>query len=115
MHRLCPVLAAGAFVFAPAAAALAAQADDGLFSVTPARQIVNGRPPRSLQPFAVSNTTKVPLKVLVIPGILDQRLSGEIFYKEDAASLRDARRILTPSVDHFLLEPGARRAVGAAW
>src|SRR3954462_4599939 len=102
MHHLRPILASvtGAFVLAPAACA---QADDGLFSVTPARQIVNGRPPRALEPFAVSNTTKVPLKVLVVPGILDQRLSGEIFVREDPGSLRDARRILTPSVEHFRL------------
>src|SRR3954463_1916657 len=118
MLRLRPILvcaaAAGSFVLAPAATA-PAQPDDGLFSVTPARQIVNGRPPKSLQPFAVSNTTEVPLKVLVIPGILDQRLSGEIFFKEDPASLRDAHRILTPDVDHFQLAPGQRHSVHVDW
>ena len=113
-HRLCPLLAAGACVLAPAAPTLAAT-DDGLFSVTPARQVVNGRPPRALQPFSVSNTTKVPLKVLVIPGILDQRLSGEIFFKEDPASLRTARQILTPDRDHFRLAPGQRQSVHVDW
>ena len=113
-HRLCPLLAAGACVLAPAAPTFAAT-DDGLFSVMPARQVINGRPPQSLQPFSVSNTTKVPLKVLVIPGILDQRLSGEIFFKEDPASLRDARKILTPDVEHFRLAPGQRQSVHVDW
>src|SRR4051812_46077666 len=81
----------------------------------PARQVINGRPPQPLQPFSVSNTTKVPLKVLVIPGILDQRLSGEIFFKEDPASLRDARKILAPDVDHFDLAPGQRHSVHVDW
>src|SRR3954451_18027305 len=114
MRRIAGMLAAGAAVLAPAATALA-QADNGLFSVTPGRQILDARPPQPLQPFSVSNTTKVPLKVLVIPGILDQRLSGEIFFKEDPASLRDARRILTPGVDQFRLAPGQRQSVHVDW
>src|SRR4051812_8622809 len=114
MRRIAGMLAAGAAVLAPAATALA-KVDNGLFSVTPARQILDARPPQPLQPFSVSNTTNMPLKVVVIPGILDQRLSGEIFFKEAPASLRAARKILAPDIDHFLLAPGRRRSVRADW
>lgn len=112
--RTLPVLVLATLLWAGDASAQTS-GDTGLFSVTPARQVVNGRPPRALDPFLVSNTTKVPLDVRVIPGVLDQRLSGEIFFDEDAKSLRDARRILEPDVGEFRLEAGERRTVRVTW
>lgn len=107
-------------VFLLLAASLTAEAaaqtpDDGLFSVNPARQVINGRPPKALAPFTVSNTTEVALNVKVIPAILDQRVSGEIIFDERDAALRDAKKILAPNVEEFRLEPGARRTVRVRW
>lgn len=95
--------------------AAAQTSSKGLFSVNPARQVINGRPPRALAPFSVSNTTEVALNVRVIPAILDQRVSGEIVFDERDAALRDAKKILAPDVEEFRLEPGARRTVRVRW
>lgn len=97
------------------AADATAQSDDGLFSVTPSRQILNDRPPASLDPFEVSNTTSQPLNVSVIPAVLDQRISGEIIFDESQPALDAAKRWLRPSIETFRLAPGGNRKVEVEW
>lgn len=110
-----PLLVAVLLAALPAAESAAQPSSEGLFSVNPARQVINGRPPKALAAFTVSNTTEVALNVRVIPAILDQRVSGEIIFDERDPALRDAEKILAPDVGEFRLEPGGRRTVRVRW
>ncbi len=111
---LAPVVAALAAT-GGAGTAAAQSPNPGLFSVTPSRQVVSGRPPKRLPAFTVSNTTKVPLNVRVFGVLLDQELSGQINFSELPRDLDAAAKILDPSPATFRLEPGSRRKVVVTW
>lgn len=87
----------------------------GLFSVTPSRQILVGKPPRNLQTFVVSNTTKVPLNVKVFPVFLEQQLSGQMTFDQSRPALDAAARTIQVKDATFQMPPGSTRHVVATW
>jgi hypothetical protein len=64
-------------------------------------------------PFSLTNNTKMPFAVRVLPVLLGQRLNGTVVLRDDPASRRTAQRMLEVTVGRFVLAPGARRTVGA--
>lgn len=97
----------------PAAAAQGAA--DGAFSISPSRRDLVGRPPATLIPTRVSNTTKDTYDVRVFPVLLRQDLSGAFGFDDSPRPLMAARRILRVSASRFRLAPGQSRKVGLRW
>jgi competence ComEA-like helix-hairpin-helix protein len=104
---LCCLLAPGS--------ALAQGAATGAFSITPARRNLVARPPTSLVPTHVANSTTTPYAVTVFPVLLAQDLTGAFTFSSDARDLQEASTILSPSLKSFLLEPGTSQNVSLRW
>lgn len=113
--RLIPILLLGALLPASAEAQTQTQRNAGLFSVTPARQLLVGHPPRDLDVTDVSNTTRQPLVVKVFPVILIQTVNGAVTFDESPRPLNQAKLLLTPTPDSFTLQPGETRKVKVRW
>ena len=96
-------------------AAAQSKPNAGLFSITPARQLIVGHPPKNLQATDVSNTTASPLDVRVFPVILAQGVDGSISFDESPRPLNQAKLLLTPSPSSFTLQPGEHRKVTVRW
>jgi P pilus assembly chaperone PapD len=88
---------------------------DGTFSITPSRRDLVGRPPLTLVPTRVSNTTQDSYDVRVFPVLLTQNLTGAFQFDESPRPLDAARRILSASPVRFRLAPGASRDVRVRW
>jgi|GEM_PF-1468341 len=109
-------LAALLALAAPSIPAATAQgAADGTFSISPSRRDLVGRPPATLIPTRVSNTTKGTYDVRVFPVLLRQDLSGAFQFDESPRPLMAAGRILRVSASRFQLAPGQSRQVGLRW
>jgi hypothetical protein len=101
---------------APSVPAGVAQATpSGTFSISPSRRDLVGRPPATLVPTKVSNTTQDSYDVRVFPVLLRQDLSGAFQFDETPRPLTEARNILPVSPSHFLLAPGRSRDVALRW
>jgi hypothetical protein len=87
----------------------------GSFSVTPARRYVAARPPVSLTPSRVANTTHTPLRVRVYPVLLAQQPGGAFTFEPVASELTEARRLLAVTPSSFVLRPGAARELAVRW
>jgi hypothetical protein len=87
----------------------------GTFSITPARRYVVARPPASLVPTTVANTTDGTLRVQVFPVLLGQAPSGAFTFEPSASALAAARGVLGVGPTSFTLTPGASRRVGLRW
>jgi len=92
-----------------------AQGEDGVFSITPARRDVVGRPVKALEPTLVVNSTTQDLAVRVFPVLLGQDVSGQFIFSEDAKDLLTAGKILGARPDAFDLSAGSRRTVELTW
>jgi hypothetical protein len=87
----------------------------GTFAVTPARRYVVARPPASLVPSTLSNTTQDVLRVRVYPVLLSQLSSGEFAFDPSSSELDGARALLAVGPTSFTLAPGDSRHVGLRW
>lgn len=103
-------LLAVSFAAAPHAALAA-----GTFSITPSRRDVAGRPPVTLAPTQVRNTTGDSYDVRVFPVLLRQGLSGAFQFDETQRPLNAARTILDVTPSRFRLAPGGSREVALRW
>lgn len=115
--RRCVVelLAAAVVLLAFAAPASPAAAADGSFSITPSRRDILARPPVTLAPTTVSNTTKSSYDVRAFPVVLRQGLSGAFEFDETPRALNTARMIMRVSPSRFRLAPGQSRKVAVRW
>ncbi|MEA2271306.1 MAG: hypothetical protein QOI98_14, partial [Solirubrobacteraceae bacterium] len=84
---------------------------DGTFSITPSRRDLVGRPPLTLVPTRVSNTTQDSYDVRVFPVLLRQDLTGAFQFDESPRPLNAALRILPVSPSRFRLAAGQSRDV----
>ncbi len=98
-----------------ASPAPAQQLAPGTFSISPSRRDLVGRPPATLLPTNVSNTTRDTYAVHVFPVLLSQNLSGAFQFREDPAGLNDARNVLSAMPSDFTLAPGQTRQVALRW
>jgi hypothetical protein len=98
----------------PAAASVAVPLG-GTFSITPARRYIVARPPASLAPTTVANTTEGTLRVQIFPVLLGQALSGAFTFETSPSALAAARDVLGVGPTSFTLAPGASRRVGLRW
>jgi competence ComEA-like helix-hairpin-helix protein len=113
-RRVVALLGAAAALLAVAPPA-SAQTDQGLFSVSPARQVVVGNPPKRLPTYTVTNSTQTDLAVTVFPVLIDQDISGQFIFSEARGDLRAALNVLTPDRARFDLPSGSHREVVARW
>jgi hypothetical protein len=119
-HRLLacvPVVfavSAGLTAAQPAAASVAVPLG-GTFSITPARRYIVARPPVSLAPTTVANTTSGTLRVQVFPVLLGQMPSGAFTFEASTPALTAARSVLGVGPTSFTLTPGASRRVWLRW
>jgi competence ComEA-like helix-hairpin-helix protein len=95
--------------------ALAQGSTTGSFGISPARRNVVARPPTSLAPTHVADTTTVPYAVTVFPVLLTQDLTGAFNFSQDPRDLQAASTILSTSRKSFLLAPGASQDVSLRW
>jgi hypothetical protein len=96
-------------------AAVAQGSGEGTFAISPSRRDLVGRPPLTLDPTRVSNTTQDSYDVRVFPVLLRQDLTGAFQFDETPPPLNTARRILHVSPLRFQLAPGESREVGLGW
>lgn len=93
----------------------AALGADGTFSISPSRRDLVGRPPATLVPTQVGNTTKDAYDVRAFPVVLHQDVSGAFQFDESPRPLDAARRILRVSPALFRLAPGQTGTVRLRW
>ncbi|MDX6665086.1 MAG: competence protein ComEA [Solirubrobacteraceae bacterium] len=98
----------------PAADAVA-QGSTGVFSITPARRDIVGRPLMNLVPTQVGNTTRQDLQVQVFPVLLGQDVSGQFTFSEDPKDLLTAAKIVGAQPTAFDLAAGGRHTVQLTW
>jgi len=116
LHRDLAVASLALLVVALAVPTARAQvAANGTFSITPSRRDLVGRPPVTLLPTRVSNTTQQTYDVRVFPVLLHQNLSGAFQFAETPIPLGEARMILGVSPSQFQLAPGRSREVALRW
>jgi len=123
--RITPASVLAAFVLAslavlaapvvPAAIGQGSGPDAGTFAISPSRRDLVGRPPATLVPTRVSNTTQASYDVRVFPVLLEQDLGGGFRFDETPRPLNAARMILRASPSRFRLRPGQSRQVGLRW
>jgi len=85
------------------------------FGAAPTARFLNARPPATLGPLVVSNTTRNGYVVRVKPVFLDQRLDGAFEPRLTAAAERSAKRVLGLSATRFALAAGQQQAVQVRW
>jgi hypothetical protein len=85
------------------------------FGISPARRDVVDRPPLTLLPTDVFNTTNVPYSVKVFPVLLGQDITGAFTFQEIPRDLSGALDILTPTPSSFTLHPDESREVQLRW
>jgi len=95
--------------------AAAPTAADGTFSISPSRRDLAGKPPASLVPTKVTNTTKESYDVQAFAVLLRQDLTGAFQFSETPRSLTAARTILGVSPSRFRLSAGSSRVVKLRW
>jgi hypothetical protein len=100
---------------AAAPTAQAAPPPAGSFSITPAESVLTSRPPLTLSPTAVSNTTDGGLDVLAYPVLLTQQRSGAFSFSSTPTALQTARAILAVSPARFVLPAQSVRSVSLQW
>jgi hypothetical protein len=96
-------------------AATARASAGGTFAISPSRRDLAGRPPVTLAPTRVSNTTRESYDVRVFPVLLRQGLTGAFQFDESPRPLNAARTILRVSPSRFGLAPGQSRKVRLRW
>ncbi|HEX4733789.1 MAG TPA: helix-hairpin-helix domain-containing protein [Thermoleophilaceae bacterium] len=102
---------------APLDAALAAAParTQGLLGISPPRRIVVAKPPVTLRPTLVQNTTDQTFKMTVFPALLTQRLDGSFDFDRSPRSLRAAQLILDVGPTKFELPPNRQINIKFRW
>lgn len=108
-------LLAGLAALPSAAPAQTAPSDQGVLSLTPPRRNIAAKPPLTLTPATVRNTTQLTMRVRVFPTLLFQRLDGTYAFNETARELNAARLIFPVAPRRFTLEPGEARVLRLRW
>ena len=106
--------AAGAAVLAGPADAPAQDAG-GVLGITPARRTETARPPLTLSPTRVSNTTETTFGVRTFSSELGQALDGSFTFGESPADLRRGRLIMPVTPERFELAPGNGQDLALRW
>jgi competence protein ComEA len=102
---------------APLDAAVAAtpSKSQGLLGISPPRRIVVSRPPVTLWPTLVQNTTDQTFKMTVFPALLTQRLDGSFDIDKTPRNLRAAQLILDVGPTKFELPPNRQINIHFRW
>jgi competence ComEA-like helix-hairpin-helix protein len=87
----------------------------GVLSISPARRDVTARPPLSLAPTEVKNTTEVDMVVKTFPVLLFQKLDGTFGFNESPRELNAAKLQLGVGPAQFRLAPQQAREVSLRW
>ena len=119
-HRLFQELALaiallGLWAFLGTGTASAVSFPPNTFGAAPTARFLNARPPATLGPLVVSNTTRSRYVVRLKAVVLDQRLDGAFEPRLSASALRSAKRLLGLSATRFALAPGQQQVVGVRW
>jgi competence ComEA-like helix-hairpin-helix protein len=106
-----------ALVLLPAGSAGAAAPSKtrGLLGISPPRRVVVARPPVSLRPTLVQNTTDQTFKMTVVPALLIQRLDGSFDIDKSPRNLRAAQLILDVGPAKFELPPNRQIDIHFRW
>jgi len=97
------------------ASAQPAPSDQGVLSLTPPRRNIVAKPPLTLSPATVRNTTQLTMRVRVFPTLLFQHLDGTFGFNETPRELNAARLIFPVEPRRFTLEPGEARVLRLRW
>ncbi|HEX6714073.1 MAG TPA: helix-hairpin-helix domain-containing protein [Thermoleophilaceae bacterium] len=102
---------------APLDAAVAAtpSKSQGLLGISPPRRIVVAKPPVTLRPTLVQNTTDQAFKMTVFPALLTQRLDGSFDIDRSPRNLRAAQLILDVGPTKFDLPPNRQIDIHFRW
>jgi competence ComEA-like helix-hairpin-helix protein len=87
----------------------------GVLSISPARRDVTGRPPLTLTPTEVKNTTEVGMVVKTFPVLLFQNLDGTFGFNESPRDLNAAKLQLGVAPAEFRLAPQHAQTVSLRW
>jgi competence ComEA-like helix-hairpin-helix protein len=102
-------------VLASAAVAPAQTSTEGTFGISPARRDIVGRPPASLMPTHIVNTTRTPYRVHVFSALLGQDITGAFTFGETPRDLAEGTKVLSGSPTDFTLSPGQSSTVAIRW
>jgi competence ComEA-like helix-hairpin-helix protein len=87
----------------------------GLLGISPPRRVEVGRPPLTLRPTLVQNTTDQTFRMTVFPALLTQRLDGSFDIDKTPRNLRAAQLILDVGPTKFELAPNRQINVRFRW
>jgi competence ComEA-like helix-hairpin-helix protein len=104
-----------ALVSLPAAAGAAPAKPRGLLGISPPRRVEVARPPVTLRPTLVQNTTDQAFKMTVFPALLIQRLDGSFDFDRSPRALRAAQLILDVGPAKFDLPPDRQIDIRFRW
>jgi competence ComEA-like helix-hairpin-helix protein len=93
----------------------AAAPSHGVLSISPARRDVTGRPPLTLAPTEVKNTTEVGMVVKTFPVLLFQNLDGTFGFNESPRDLNAAKLQFGVGPAQFRLAPQHMQTVSLRW
>jgi competence ComEA-like helix-hairpin-helix protein len=94
--------------------ALAAK-QPGVLGISPPRRIVVARPPVTLAPTVVQNTTQFTFDMTITRGLLTQRLDGSFDIDTSPRNLRAAQLILDTAPNRFVLPPDRQVNLRFRW
>jgi competence ComEA-like helix-hairpin-helix protein len=97
-----------------ASPALAAK-QPGVLGISPPRRIVVARPPVTLPPTVVQNTTQFTFDMTITRGLLTQRLDGSFDIDTSPRNLRAAQLILDTAPNRFVLPPDRQVDLRFRW
>ena len=97
------------------AAVAAAPAKQGLLGISPPRRIVVAKPPVTLRPTLVQNTTDQTFKMTAFPALLTQRLDGSFDFDRSPRALRAAQLILDVGPKKFDLPSNRQINIKFRW
>lgn len=116
LPRLALALAlVGVSALVPAGRSSAISFPPNTFGAAPTARFLNARPPATLGPLVVANTTRSNYDVQLQPVFVDQRVDGVFQPRLTASALRAAKRLLGLSATRFALSPGRQKTVQARW
>jgi competence protein ComEA len=87
----------------------------GLLGISPPRRVEVGRPPLTLRPTLVQNTTDQTFAMTVFPALLTQRLDGSFDIDKTPRNLRAAQLILDVGPTKFELAPNRQINIHFRW
>src|SRR4051794_10858786 len=114
-RRTSLLLALVALVLASAATDAGAAVNTGLLGISPPRRVEVTRPPVTLPPTIVQNTTRLTFNMTVTPGVLIQRVDGTFDIDRSPRALRAAQLMLDVGPLKFKLPPNRQLPLHFRW